>query len=130
MNPKLDLIGIPVRDMANALAFYRELGWEIAAEMDDEGHVEHILPNGLRVAWDTHDLIQSFDPDWQPPAEGHGIGLAFLCESPEAVDELFEQLTDKGYEAHSAPFDAFWGQRYAQIKDPDGNVIDLFAALE
>ena len=28
------------------------------------------------------------------------------------------------------PWDAFWGQRYAQVKDPDGNVVDLFAPLQ
>ena len=27
------------------------------------------------------------------------------------------------------PFDAFWGQRYATVRDPDGNAVDLFAAL-
>jgi hypothetical protein len=23
----------------------------------------------------------------------------------------------------------FWGMRYAQVKDPDGNIVDLFADL-
>lgn len=31
MQPKLDLIGIVVQDMAKALRFYRELGWDIPA---------------------------------------------------------------------------------------------------
>ena len=26
------------------------------------------------------------------------------------------------------PWDAFWGQRYAVVSDPDDNTIDLFAA--
>jgi uncharacterized glyoxalase superfamily protein PhnB len=26
--------------------------------------------------------------------------------------------------------DAFWGQRYATVLDPDGNSVDLFASLE
>ncbi|MGB5655838.1 MAG: glyoxalase, partial [Acidimicrobiia bacterium] len=29
-----------------------------------------------------------------------------------------------------APFDAFWGQRYATVLDPDGNGVDLFAPIE
>ncbi len=129
MSAKLDLIGVIVRDMPAALAFYRQLGWDIPAEMDKEGHVEHVLPNGLRIAWDTHEVIRSFDPDWQPSAGGHRIGLAFLCESPAEVDALFSRLTGMGYRAHKAPFDAFWGQRYAQVEDPDHNVIDFFARL-
>lgn len=26
------------------------------------------------------------------------------------------------------PWDAFWGQRYATVKDPDAYQIDIFAA--
>ena len=28
-----------------------------------------------------------------------------------------------------APYDAPWGQRYATVLDPDGNLTDLFAPL-
>lgn len=66
MNARLDMIGFVVRDMPAALAFYRQLGWDIPAEADSEGHVEYVLPNGLRVAWDTYEIIHSFDPAWQP----------------------------------------------------------------
>ena len=27
------------------------------------------------------------------------------------------------------PWDAFWGQRYAIVTDPDGNHVELFAPL-
>ncbi|GAB4513166.1 MAG: VOC family protein [Anaerolineae bacterium] len=129
MAPVFDLIGLIVEDMPRALAFYRQLGWDIPAEMDSEGHVEHVLPNGLRVAWDTYEVIRSFHPEWQPVTGSHRIGLAFLCATPAEVDSVFTRLTDLGYTAYKPPFDAFWGQRYAQIEDPDGNVVDLFAPL-
>lgn len=129
MAPTFDLVGIVVRDMAQSLAFYRALGWDIPADQDSEGHVEYQLPNGLRIAWDTHEIIRSFDPAWQPPTGGHRIGLAFVCDSPAEVDATFKRMTGAGHAAHKAPFDAFWGQRYAQLEDPDGNVIDLFAPM-
>ncbi|MBL8132339.1 MAG: VOC family protein [Anaerolineae bacterium] len=129
MVPKLDLIGIVVRDMPASLAFYRQLGFDLPALMDQEGHVEAVLPGGLRIAWDTQEVIRSFSPDWQPPAGGHRMGLAFLCDSSAQVDAVFAKLTGMGYEAHKAPWDAFWGQRYAQVLDPDGNPVDLFAPL-
>lgn len=129
MQPKLDLIGIAVQDMPKALAFYRALGLEIPEEMDKEGHVEITLSNGLRLAWDTHEIIKRFDPKWQQPTGSHRMGMAFLCENSQAVDAAFERITHMGYTAHKPPWDAFWGQRYAQILDPDGNVIDLFAPL-
>jgi catechol 2,3-dioxygenase-like lactoylglutathione lyase family enzyme len=74
-------------------------------------------------------VIRSFDPDWQPPTGGHRMGLAFLVDSPAEVDSLYAELTADGYEGHKEPWDAFWGQRYAVLHDPDGNAVELFAAL-
>jgi catechol 2,3-dioxygenase-like lactoylglutathione lyase family enzyme len=127
MTPKLDLVGIVVEDLGRSLAFYRRLGLEAP---DGEDHVEATLPGGLRVAWDTVETIRSFDPDWEPPSGGQRIGLAFLCESPGDVDTLYAELAQAGQGGHKQPWDAFWGQRYAQVKDPDGNVVDLFAPLD
>lgn len=124
---KLDLIGIVVKDMARALAFYRLLGLEIPAEADNEGHVE-LLTGGMRLAWDTREVILSFNDDWPEPT-GHRVGLAFLCDSPAEVDALHDAVTAAGYGSHKQPWDAFWGQRYAVVVDPDGNLIDLFAPL-
>ena len=123
-----DMIGIIVSDMARALAFYRLLGLAIAEGAEAEGHVEVITPNGYRIAWDSEDMIRSFDADWQPP-RGQRIGLAFKCDSPADVDALYRQIVAAGFHGHKQPWDAFWGQRYAQVADPDGTVLDLFAAL-
>jgi catechol 2,3-dioxygenase-like lactoylglutathione lyase family enzyme len=126
---QLDMIGIAVSDMAAALAFYRRLGLDLPASADNEPHVEATLQGGLRLAWDTEETIRSFDPDWQPPASGHRIGLAFRCDDPAGVDEAYAELVAAGYEGARAPWDAFWGQRYATVHDPDGNPVDLFAPL-
>jgi uncharacterized glyoxalase superfamily protein PhnB len=45
------------------------------------------------------------------------------------VDALYEELVGSGYEGELKPWDAFWGQRYAVVLDPDGNGVDLFAPL-
>ena len=129
MHPRLDLIGMVVDDMARSLAFYRALGMDIPADADGEPHVEVTLSGGLRLAWDRVDVIRSFDPEWNPPTGGHRMGLAFLCGSPAEVDANYERLTGMGYHGHKPPWDAFWGQRYAQVADPDGNPVDLFAPL-
>lgn len=123
-----DMVGIIVSDMAAALAFYRLLGLAIPAGAEAEGHVEVITPNGYRIAWDSEETIRSFNPEWQAPT-GQRIGLAFKCTSPAEVDALYQQVVAAGYAGHAPPWDAFWGQRYAQVADPDGSVIDLFAPL-
>ena len=127
MSVRLDLIGLIVEDMAASLAFYRRLGLDIPASVDQEGHVEVPLPGGMRMAWDTIEVVRSFDPTWQRPAGGHRIGLAFRCFRPLDVDNLYATLTKAGYHGHLPPWDAFWGQRYAVVHDPDGNPVDLFA---
>lgn len=127
MTPKFDLIGMVVADMGKALAFYRRLGFDIPAQADDEPHVEVTLPNGLRMAWDTVETIRSFDPDWTPPQGGSRTGFAFLCDNPAEVDRMYASLVEAGYQGHKAPWDAFWGQRYAIVLDPDGNGVDMFA---
>lgn len=130
MTPRFDLIGLVTADMAAALAFYRRLGLDVPTGAENEPHVEAALPGGLRIAWDTEETIRSFEPGWDAGPRGAGrIGLAFLCDSPGEVDRLYADLTGAGYEGRNAPWDAFWGQRYAVVDDPDGNSVDLFARL-
>lgn len=130
MNLRPALIELVVSDMAPTLAFYRRLGVDIAPKADAESHVDVELGGGIRLAWDTEDTIRSFDPGWSPPAAGgHRAALAFACESPADVDAAWRELTAAGYEGHLEPWDAFWGMRYAVVRDPDGRPVDLFATL-
>jgi catechol 2,3-dioxygenase-like lactoylglutathione lyase family enzyme len=130
MTLRLGVIGVVVSDMAGSLAFYRRLGLEIPADGDGAPHVEAELPGGLRLAFDTEDTIRSFDGSWQPPAGGgHRVALAFACDDPADVDATYAALTGSGSVGHLPPWDAFWGQRYAIVLDPDGNHIELYAPL-
>ena len=130
MSARLDAVGVIVADLARSVAFYRLLGLSFPADPDPagHGHVEAELPGGLRLMLDSEASIRSFDPGWAPPAGGNRVALAFACDSPADVDRLYGELLAAGAAAHKEPWDAFWGQRYAQLKDPDGNVVDLFAA--
>jgi uncharacterized glyoxalase superfamily protein PhnB len=129
--PSLDVIGVVVSDMQKAIDFYQRLGLEFPEDPDPEGHghVEAILSGGLRFTLDTEESIRSFDPGWSPPSGGQRMAIAFRCESAQDVDGVYRELVEAGAESRKEPWDAFWGQRYAQVKDPDGNVIDLFAPL-
>ncbi|MEU7113500.1 VOC family protein [Streptomyces sp. NPDC046182] len=128
--PRLDVIGLVVSDMAASLAFYRRLGLDIPADADSAPHVEAALPGGMRIAWDTEEVIASFDPGWSRPAGGDRVGLAFLCDSPREVDATYESLVAAGYQGHLKPWDAVWGQRYAVVLDPDGCGVSLFAQAD
>lgn len=126
MSPRFDLVGIVAADLAASLAFYRRLGLDIAEGAENEPHVETTLPGGLRLAWDPESTIAAFDSSG--PRNPYGrISLAFLCDDPAEVDRIYAELTEAGARSHLEPFDAFWGQRYATVYDPDGNTVDLFA---
>lgn len=129
MTPRFDAIGLVVSDMAASVAFYRRLGFTFPEGAADEPHTEAELPGGLRLLLDTEETVRSFLPQWRPPAGGGRHSLAMRCENPSEVDAVYEELVGAGYHGELKPWDAFWGQRYASVHDPDGNGVDLFAPL-
>jgi uncharacterized glyoxalase superfamily protein PhnB len=125
--PQLNAIGVIASDMERSLAFYGLLGIELP-ETPGEGHIQAIMPNGVSFMLDSEEIIRSFQPDWTR-ANGNQIGLAFECANAAEVDELYARVTAAGFHGEKEPWDAFWGQRYAQLRDPDGVGVDLYAAL-
>ena len=128
---KLDAVGIVVTDLARAVKFYRLLGAPFAADAEDSehGHAEAALDGGVRLMMDSEDEMRKFDPSWRRGSGSPAAALAFRCESAKAVDDVFAKALSAGGRAHKEPWDAFWGQRYAQLRDPDGNGVDLYADL-
>jgi uncharacterized glyoxalase superfamily protein PhnB len=124
--PELNAIGIVAAHPARSIAFYRLLGVDFPENGED--HIEATLPSGVRFMLDTEEVVKSFRPDWTRET-GNQLALALECASPAEVDEVFARVRDAGFQAEKEPWDAFWGQRYAQVRDPDGVPVDLFAAL-
>ena len=126
--PELNAIGIVVSDMERSIAFYRLLGLDVP-ETPGEDHVDAFLPNGVRFMLDSEQVMRSFRPDWTRET-GNQVALALECASPADVDESYARATEAGFEGEKEPWDAFWGQRYALLRDPDGVEVNLYAALE
>jgi catechol 2,3-dioxygenase-like lactoylglutathione lyase family enzyme len=125
--PDLNAIGIVASDMGRSIAFYRAVGLDVP-ETPGEGHIDVSMPSGTRLMLDSEETVLSFRPDWTR-ATGNQVGLAFACASPAEVDEVYARVTGAGFDGEKEPWDAFWGQRYAQLRDPDGVPVDLYAAL-
>ncbi|WP_353945426.1 VOC family protein [Streptomyces sp. HUAS MG91] len=116
---RMDAIGVATGDLAASLAFYRLLGLAFPEGAERQPHVETELAGGIRLM---------FDPDESAADAGRGrIALAFHCGDAAGVDAAYDRVTGAGHHGESKPFDAPWGQRYAVVRDPDGNQIDLFA---
>jgi catechol 2,3-dioxygenase-like lactoylglutathione lyase family enzyme len=125
--PELNAIGIVVSDMAASIRFYRLLGLDVP-DTPDEGHVEAPQPNGTRLMLDSEEVVKSFLADWSRQT-GNQVSLAFECGSPAEVDEVYARVTGGGFGGEKEPWDAFWGQRYALLRDPDGVEVNLYAPL-
>ncbi|WP_430334535.1 VOC family protein [Rhodococcus sp. ACT016] len=127
MIPQLNAIGLVTTDLAASLRFYRLLGLDIPADAESQPHVE-VVAGAVRLMWDTVEVVESFGGPYTPPTGDSRVSLAFECESPAQVDEVWARLALAGH-GEVEPFDAPWGQRYATVADPDGNGVDLFAPL-
>ena len=124
---RLNAIGIVASDLERSIRFYRLLGLDVP-ETPGEGHVDTFLPNGVRFMLDQEDVIKSFRPEWTRET-GNQIALALECDLPADVDDVYQRVVEAGFTGEKEPWDAFWGQRYAQLLDPDGVPVDLYAAL-
>ena len=122
----LNAIGIVSADTARSIRFYRLLGVDFPD--GGEGHVEATLASGTRLMLDAEEVVKSFRPDWER-SPGNQLALAFECASPAEVDALYGQVVAAGFHGEKEPWDAAWGQRYAQLADPDGVPVDLYARL-
>ena len=126
--PRIDAIGLVSSDLERTVAFYRVLGCDLPDPAGGDGHLVTEL-GGVRLMIDAEEIMRSFDPGWSGSGSGRAT-LAARCASPAEVDRLHEELSRMGSGSHLAPFDAFWGQRYATVLDPDGIRVDLYAELD
>lgn len=126
--PRIDAVAVVASDMARSVAFYAALGFDFDGVDLSADHVEpNTAPGQTRLMIDSAALMEKLS--------GHGAGpathaqFALLCDSPAEVDALADAMRAAGFDMPVAPWDAFWGQRYATARDPDGYLVDLFAPL-
>src|SRR5262252_5592718 len=123
-----DMVGIVVSDVPRSVAFYRLLGLAFPDPKAGDDYIEVKTSNGYRISLNAESMAKSLNPEWVEP-RGQRLELAFKCDSPNHVDEIYSAITKAGHKGHKEPWDAFWGQRYAVVIDPDGTHISLFAPM-
>jgi hypothetical protein len=69
-------------------------------------------------------------------ASNMGRSISFYrllgVDAPDTSDEGHVDTflpNDAGFHGEKEPWDPFWGQHYAQLQDPVGVGVDLYAAL-
>ena len=132
--------GLTVSDLDRSIEFYEQLGFEVAARIEEEGEeVERgvgVSDARLRVAMleapgSRHELIQYDRPGGGPPSHpNNGIGAAHVCLEVEDVDAAVEELRGRGIRFLSDPITHESGIRWVYAKDPDGITAELLQVLE
>jgi uncharacterized glyoxalase superfamily protein PhnB len=128
--PVLNQINLVVRDMDAMVAFYRRLGVEIQ-DLDDAWDRHHraaSMPDGLDFDLDSQAFAAVWNRSWPP--DRAGAVISFQLAERELVDQTYADLTDVGYTSQQAPYDAFWGSRFAIVEDPDGNSVGLMSPMD
>jgi uncharacterized glyoxalase superfamily protein PhnB len=121
-------IDIVVADMGRALDFYRTLGLDAPIGQEEQVQVQIQTLGGASIGLVTESIVREHNNQWVTPV-GQRVTFACRCDSIGELDETYTRVVNAGYTGLKEPWDAFWGQRYAFLQDPDGNRVDLFAAI-
>ncbi len=123
MKQRINFITIGVKDLGKMKAFYRDIfGWNI---MKDTGGIVFFKMNGLILGLFPEDELAE---DIKIKNDGAGfkrISLAINFHSEKEVDEVFEELNQKGIKVMKAPEKVFWGGYSGYVSDIEDNYWEL-----
>jgi catechol 2,3-dioxygenase-like lactoylglutathione lyase family enzyme len=120
----IDYTVIFVRDMAAMRRFYEGvLGFPLLRELSP-GWIEYrIGDNTLALARPSRTA-----GDAPAPQGSASLQLAFKVSAPE-VDQCADELVRQGVELVSPPTNQPFGHRTLFFRDPDGNLLEVFADI-
>ena len=120
----IDYTVIFVRDMAPMRRFYEDvLGFPLLRELSP-GWIEYRV-GGNTLALAMPSLTATDAPT---PNGSASLQLAFKV-SPLEVDKCADELVRRGIGLVSPPTDRAFGHRTLFFRDPDGNLLEVFAEI-
>lgn len=120
----IDYTVVFVRDMAAMRRFYEDvLGFPLSRELSANWLEYKIGPNTLVLARPMRTA-----GDAPIPAGAAAFQLAFKVSPPE-VDQCAEELAKKGVALFSPPTNHAFGHRTLFFRDPDGNLLEVYAEI-
>ena len=134
--PRLDQINIISANLDASIGFYRRLGVEIAEDgiWRTPSGIHHVTAgsgapdSAIGLDIDSVAFAQLWNTGWHGREDLRGrVVVGFTLPSRASVDALYAELTGAGHPGLHAPWDAFWGSRYAIVEDPDGIAVGLMS---
>lgn len=120
----IDYTVIFIRDMAAMRRFYEGiLGFSVERKLSS-GWIEY------RIGGNTLTLARPsrMASDTPIPPGTAALQLAFRVAPPE-VDQCAEELRRHGVDLLSPPTDQAFGHRTLFFRDPDGNLLEIYAEI-
>ena len=120
----IDYTVIFVRDMAAMRRFYEDtLGFSLLRELSP-GWIEYrVGDNTLALARPSRTAA-----DAPTPHGSAALQLAFKVSAPD-VDRCADELVRRGVDLLSPPTDQAFGHRTLFFRDPDGNLLEVYAEI-
>ena len=120
----IDYTVILVRDMAAMRRFYEDvLSFALERELSEHWIEYRIGPNILALARQGR-----IAADLPTPKGSAALQLAFKV-APAEVDQCAEELLRHGVALLSPPTDQSFGHRTLFFRDPDGNLLEIYAEI-
>lgn len=136
--PTLNQLNIVSGNVDASIAFYRKLGvdipdpriWRTPTGAHHVSAIEADSPDAATLDLDSAAFAQMWNKGWAGRKDLAGrVVVGFSVSSREEVDRLYGDMTAGGHRGLQAPFDAFWGARYAIVEDPDGIAVGLMSPI-
>jgi catechol 2,3-dioxygenase-like lactoylglutathione lyase family enzyme len=120
----IDYTVIFVREMATMRRFYEDiLGFPLLRELSPRWVEYRVGNNTLALAKPSLTAA-----DAPTPNGSASLQLAFKVSIPE-VDRCADELARQGVHLLSPPTDQVFGHRTLFFRDPDGNLLEVFADI-
>ena len=120
----IDYTVIFVRDMAAMRRFYEDiLGFPLLRELSPDWIEYRVGGNTLALAKPSRTAA-----DARTPNGSASLQLAFRVSVAE-VDQCADELVRQGVSLLSPPTNQAFGHRTLFFRDPDGNLLELFADI-
>ncbi len=138
IRPTLNQANIVCGNVDASIAFYRRLGveipepriWRTATGVHHVSAIEADSAEAATLDLDSTAFAQIWNKGWAGRQDLAGrVVVGFGVSTREEVDRLYGEMTAAGHRGLQAPWDAFWGARYAIVEDPDGIAVGLMSPI-
>jgi len=122
----IDYTILIVRDMAAMRRFYAEvMGFPLERTLGDSW-IEHRVGSNILALAERSATRAASEPDL--PADRAAVQLAFRVARRE-VDRCAAELKALNVAIIEPPNDQLWGHRTLFFRDPDGNLLEIYAEI-